>query len=765
MKIKLIFFFAFLEIASLLAQNTAVSIVEEAQDYFEKNYYQESLELLINYEKGNSLTSRGLFLKALNLYQLNRLELAEEVFSSLLVNQQQPSYAEVWLYLAKINHHQHDFEDAAKYYKTYIRAIGDDENLKKSIIEEIRRCSNGRKEKYSISGNFVENLGSQVNSSEDEFSPLESGKGSTELYFSAMASKNAGGKREGNGKINEWEGKFYADMYRTTNSSGKWTAPNSLHFLLNTPQHEVLIGFDHENQTMYFFRGNTLEGGAIMKSNYASSEDLVEQSNSFFSSPWLTIREGGFQVFNQTTVFFAARMPEGFGGLDLYYSVFSKGKWSTPINLGPEINSPFDEAHPFLSSDGKTLFYSTNNSQWSVGGYDIVQQVYDKEINKWSPVISLGIPINSAGDDIQFYLAKDGFTGYFASNRRTGFGKSDIYVTYLGNSLGGEKNNDLGFIRPAESIVAESIVAERKEESIFEKEKKEENKIEKREENLGIKVVPKIETSYQEEEQVVSKSEVFKIEKEDTKRIEAKRPSVISQKMEQEPPTNTPKQLGKEELELPILLRSIETETAEFLKEIYRELPQKRNGSIHLTFSVRNRVPLYEHYRQVEQAANQIVQFLIGLGIPSNKIAYLINLNPTIPNEKFQISYNWRDIEGLPLENSKYYSEDPFSIKMMEIPFYYKVSLNGASELKNAALINNYPNPTLEVSPEGKVTFNAGKFRTYEAAWSFAQQLIDNGLTELSVVSYIYDYKATDNSIRQFIHLFPDFLDYLNQKK
>lgn len=760
MKIKLIFFFVFLEIASLLAQNTDVSIVEEAQDYFEKNYYEESLELLINFEKNNSLTNRGLFLKGLNLYQLNRLALAEEVFSSLFINQEQPFYAEVWLYLAKINHHQHEFEDAAKYYKTYIRSIGDDENLKKSIIEEIRRCSNGRKEKYSISGNFVENLGSQVNSSEDEFSPLESGKGSTELYFSAMASKNAGGKREGNGKINEWEGKFYADMYRTTNSSGKWTAPNSLHFLLNTPQHEVLIGFDHENQTMYFFRGNTLEGGAIMKSNYASSEDLGEQSNPFFSSPWLTVREGGFQVFNQTTVFFAARLPEGFGGSDLYYSVFSKGKWSAPINLGPEINSPFDEVHPFLSLDGKTLFYSTNNSRWSVGGYDIVQQVYDKEINEWSPVISLGIPINSAGDDIQFHLARDGFTGYFASNRRTGFGKNDLYVTYLGNSLGGKKNNDLGFLRPAESLVTV-----RKEESTFEKEKEEENSIEKREENFEVKVVPKIENSYQEEEKIVLKSEVFKKEKEDTKRIEAERQSVVSRKMEQEPPTNPPTQLGTKELELPILLRSIETETAEFLKEIFRELPQNRSGFIQLTFSVRNRVPLYEHYRQGEQAANQIVQFLIGLGIPSNKIGYRINLNPTIPNEKIQMNYNWRDIEGLPLENSEYYSEDPFSIRKIDIPFYYKVSLSGASELKNAALINNYSNPTLEVSPDGKVTFNAGKFRTYEAALSFAQQLIDNGLTELNVVSYIYDIKATDRSIRQFIHLFPDFSNYLNQKR
>jgi hypothetical protein len=102
---------------------------------------------------------------------------------------------------------------------------------------------------------------------------------------------------------------------------------------------------------------------------------------------------------------------------------------------------------------------------------------------------------------------------------------------------------------------------------------------------------------------------------------------------------------------------------------------------------------------------------------------------------------------------------------MIESPFYYKVSLSGASELKNAALINNYSNPTLEVSPEGNITYNAGQFRTYEGATSFAKQLIDNGLTELKVTPYVYDFKANNKSIMQFVHLFPDFSIYLNQKK
>lgn len=754
MKRKLIFFLALFEIASLLAQSTDVDIVIEAQGFFEKSYYKESLEILTTYEKNNPLSSRGLFLKALNLYQLNRLTIAEENFSGLIKEGQQAPFAEVWLYLGKIHHHQHEFEEAAKYYKAYLRLIEKDEELKKSIVEEIRRCSNGRREKYRISGNFVENFGNHVNSNEEEFFPVESGKGSSRVYFSAMSGKNTGGKREETGKINEWEGRFYSDMYQTTSSSGKWVSPNSLHFLLNSPQHEVLIGFDSEEQNMYFFRGNNLVGGEIMSTSYSGTENLGNNSSSFFTSPWLNIKEGGFQVCHQTMVLFAARIPGGFGGLDLYYSIFSEGKWSSPINLGPEINSAYDEAYPFLSSDGKTLFYSTNNSDWSLGGYDIVHQSYDKEQNKWLPVISMGMPINSAGDDIQFYLARDGYTGYFASNRRTGYGKKDLYVSYLGNSIGGEKSSYPSFAKKPEKTIViqeDSKVTANKEEEVLE--------------SLPIKTALKSESTFQEEERSVLKADVVAENEELKESREVERNNEGGEKKEEELPTMNYKNNEVKSLELPIVLGSIELGTAEYLKVISREYPKKQNGYVHLTFSVRSKVPLYEHYRQVEQSANQVVQYLIALGFPSNRIAFRINLNSTIPSEKFHLQYSWKDGEGLPLESLRTYSEDPFSIKMMERPFYYKVSLNGASELKNAALINNYSNPTLEVSPEGKVSFNAGQFRTYEAAISFAQQLINNGLTELRVIPYVYDYKASDKSIAQFMHLFSDFSIYLNQKR
>lgn len=757
MKRKLIFFLAFFEIAKLFAQETGVNVVGQAQDFFEKSYYKESLELLNNYEKNNSLSTKGLFLKALNLYQLNKLALAEEAFSILKVDQEQPPFAEVWLYLAKINHHQHEFEEAARYYKTYLRTIKSDDDLKKSIVEEIRRCSNGKREKYKISGNFVENFGSQVNSNEDEFFPIESGSESTELYFSTMSGKNNGGKREETGKINEWEGRFYSDMYRTTNLGGKWTAPNALHFQLNSPQHEVLIGFNQGEPALYYFRGNTLEGGAIMKTGYSESDDLANKSKIFFSSPWLNIKEGGFQVFDETMVLYAARIPGGYGGLDLYYSIFSEGQWSSPINLGPEINSAFDEAYPFLSSDGKTLFYSTNNSQWSIGGYDILQQVYNKETDGWLSAISMGMPVNSAGDDIQFYLARDGFTGYFTSNRRTGYGKKDLYATYLSNLLSGEKSNYPSFVKspPKRTVV-------QKDEPTLEMEVKTEVT---GPENQEVKILPKIENSFKEEERVVLKKEVIEEVEEAAEIKKEEKPYVLTEKVEQRPLTKELKKVAANSLELPMDLRSIDMEVAEFLKEVIKEFPNKRNGYVHLTFSVRNRVPLFEHYRQVEHSANQIVQYLIGLGMPSDRIAFHVDLNPTIPNEKFNLKYSWKDRMGLPLENSKSYIEDPFSIRMVDIPFYYKVSLSGASELKNAALINNYPNPTLEVNYEGKVTYSAGQFRTFEAARNFAQQLINNGLTELRVVPYIYDSRAPEESIIQFVHLFPDFSVYLNQNR
>src|SRR6202008_121302 len=98
------------------------------------------------------------------------------------------------------------------------------------------------------------------------------------------------------------------------------------------------------------------------------------------------------------TIYLAAEKPGGSGKLDIYRTEMQKdGSWSNVDNLGNAINTAGNEQSPFISRDGKELYYSSDGMD-GYGGYDIFKTTYDGK--KWSKPENLGIPYNSVGDDI-----------------------------------------------------------------------------------------------------------------------------------------------------------------------------------------------------------------------------------------------------------------------------------------------------------------------------------------------------------------------------
>jgi hypothetical protein len=117
--------------------------------------------------------------------------------------------------------------------------------------------------------------------------------------------------------------------------------------------------------------------------------------------------------------------PDSHGGFDLYMSQLqANGKWSTPVNLGPVINTKGDELFPSLDAEGNLYFSSTGHP--GLGGTDIYRA--NGILNHWHSVENLGVPINSASDDyaIMFY-PNSSSSGLFTSNRPGGVGGDDIY--------------------------------------------------------------------------------------------------------------------------------------------------------------------------------------------------------------------------------------------------------------------------------------------------------------------------------------------------
>ena len=123
---------------------------------------------------------------------------------------------------------------------------------------------------------------------------------------------------------------------------------------------------------------------------------------------------------------FASDRPGGFGGLDLYISHKADGDWGPAVNLGPEINTQFNEDRPFLMKNGKLLFFSSQGHQ-NIGGYDIFRSEIQSN-GLWSRPENMGYPFNTPDDNIFFMPVGDGKSGYYSVLKETaGYGREDIY--------------------------------------------------------------------------------------------------------------------------------------------------------------------------------------------------------------------------------------------------------------------------------------------------------------------------------------------------
>ncbi|MEM8863898.1 MAG: hypothetical protein AAGD96_36780, partial [Chloroflexota bacterium] len=308
------------------------------------------------------------------------------------------------------------------------------------VRDAIRRCANGLRLQFREGMAYVENMGTSINTKYDEFGANQSPNYNNRLYFSSARPGSMGGLRNHFGRPDELMGQYRNDMYSIIKQEDQWQNLRPLHYFLNSPQHEVVFGFNQNGRVLYYYKGNQLEGGQIFVDTFRQGNQILA-SDPFFGPVDALATFTAPHFVDSKTILFASRRAGGYGGFDIYQTTYISGEWTEPQNLGPDINTSYDETTPYLAADGKTLYFSTNNSNTSIGGFDVFKSVYNSELKRWSKPYNLGLPINSTGDDTHLKLAKDGYTAYFTSNRKDGLGKRDIYVAYFFDYLNETKSH------------------------------------------------------------------------------------------------------------------------------------------------------------------------------------------------------------------------------------------------------------------------------------------------------------------------------------
>ncbi|MCS6894770.1 MAG: OmpA family protein [Bacteroidia bacterium] len=263
----------------------------------------------------------------------------------------------------------------------------------------------------------IRNLSGVINSPAPDYAPVISADESV-LLFTSRRYGSTGGKVASDGLP-------YEDIYISEKQAdGKWSSPRNIGPPLNTGVHDACIALSADGQTLFLF--NSDNGGDIFISRlkgtkWLSPKNMGSPINSKYWEPSVCLSA------DERTLFFVSDRPGGMGKRDIYMCRrLPNGKWSQPINLGPPINTPYDEDGPFFHPDGKTLFYSSNGPN-SMGGFDIFRTELRSD-STWSPPVNLGYPINTPGDEIYFVLSASGLHGYYASERDDSYGEKDIYL-------------------------------------------------------------------------------------------------------------------------------------------------------------------------------------------------------------------------------------------------------------------------------------------------------------------------------------------------
>ncbi|MCB9283243.1 MAG: PD40 domain-containing protein [Lewinellaceae bacterium] len=433
-KLVALLLFSLLAWGALHAQPDTKGYKRVAEQYFSLGKYPEALQNYLLYQQNNPGDPDVKFRIGICYFETSKPSEALQQFSSL---QQEAKFSNplLYYYLGLCAHASYQFLDAINYYKEYLRKIDNNNPQRAMVKDQIRRCAFGLRIQQTKSSTLVENMGPAVNSSGDDFRPIPSPNLGNKIYFSSAREGNVGGLRDASGKEAGMEGVFNSDMFSTTQSGGVWAKPEPMSFLLNSSRNDVLLDFNKDGTQLYYFQGLTRFSGDIFIDTFRARPEDRSLFSPVFQGPvrpWEGDRDLHF--FQDTILLFSSQRSGGFGGFDLYLSVFSKGFWSEPQNLGPQINTSYDERSPFLSIDGRTLYFSTNNPLRSLGGFDVIRIYFDDASESWLDPFNLGAPVNSAGDDLDFRLSRDGLRAYFSSTRKTGYGGSDLYVAFFRES-------------------------------------------------------------------------------------------------------------------------------------------------------------------------------------------------------------------------------------------------------------------------------------------------------------------------------------------
>lgn len=349
-----------------------------------------------------------------------------------------------------------EWDKAINEYRKYLMTLSgkDAVDMKGVVDKKIAECEIGKKLVKDPKRVFIDNVGAGVNTKYPEYGAIISADNSVMLFTSRRPNSTGGLKDD---LIQE----YMEDIYMSVKKDGEWQPAVNIGEPANSAEHDATVALSPDGQKMIIYNDDKGDGNLY---------EVIREGNTWSKPKKLgkNINTKGHESSaaysgdGKTLYFVSNREDLSMGEHDIFKSEwnFDKEEWGEPVNLGPTINTKYDDEGVFMHPDGKTMYFSSKGHE-TMGGFDIFKSEWNG--TSWTKPENVGYPINTADDDVFFVIDASGRYGYFSSVKKEGYGEKDIYkITFLGPEkpavLSGEDNLLASVADPIKEKVIEKEV-------------------------------------------------------------------------------------------------------------------------------------------------------------------------------------------------------------------------------------------------------------------------------------------------------------------
>ncbi|MFO7670276.1 MAG: hypothetical protein R6W31_11505, partial [Bacteroidales bacterium] len=312
--------------------------------------------------------------------------------------------ADVLYYLGRAYLVNEMLDPAIESFREFLKIMDPEVYDDELVKAQIKACENAKRLMTMPVDIDLHPLGTTINTRYSETNPVVSGNGERMAFITKQP--------------------FFDEALFIEKVDGEWTLPMSITSMLGFDMNVYPVALNHEGTEMVLYYDDELIGN-LYTSRYedgfwSPAEKLGEPVSTKYYESHASFSKDG------ESLYFTSNRKGSLGGLDIYRSGrLPGGKWGEPENLGSTVNTRYNEDTPFITSDGKRLYFSSYG-HYNMGGYDIFYSTRNDN-GSWGEPVNLGYPINSTGDDLFFLPVENGNGGYQSRIPSSGSTRYDLF--------------------------------------------------------------------------------------------------------------------------------------------------------------------------------------------------------------------------------------------------------------------------------------------------------------------------------------------------